>query len=230
MQADVKYVPGLADEYGWRQPPRQYLLGLNGYFNPARRSLLRENRKPGPPLQAKILAWMRDHLHQEIPRAYYRTVLGHDLHVAVWGELYVRHYHAQGTWWENVGRVSVGKVTTAFRDFESGCLVTDQTTYGDFKFHEVGLSNTAEANTQTALLSTTGIARYSGDQTNPSASTYQSVGLLVADTNETWAEHGIFNALTAGVLLDRSVLSPAVTVQVGDSVQFTYVLTKSAEP
>jgi hypothetical protein len=69
-----------------------------------------------------------------------------------------------------------------------------------------------------------------GTQTNPTASTYQSVAVITADTVETWAEHGIFNALSGQVMLDRSLLSPTIAVQINDSVEFTYILTKSAEP
>ena len=43
---------------------------------------------------AKILAWLRDHVNNEIPSMYYHTVLGHDLHVSTWSNLYAKHWHA----------------------------------------------------------------------------------------------------------------------------------------
>lgn len=43
--------------------------------------------------QKRILAWLRDHVHQDIPHAYYKMVLGHDLHVSTWGRLYGKHWH-----------------------------------------------------------------------------------------------------------------------------------------
>jgi hypothetical protein len=132
-------------------------------------------------------------------------------------------------WTENVGRVSEGKVTTAFRDFMALMLVTDATTMGDYKYHEVGTSATAEANTDTALIVTTSIARVVGTQTNPTASTYQSIATVTADSTETWQEHGIFNASTSVTLMDRSLISPTVAVVNLDTVQFTYVLTLNAE-
>jgi hypothetical protein len=164
-------------------------------------------------------------------------VLGHDAHISMMAELYVKHYHAtqvdpftgQLGWLENVGRVSQGKVTTAFRDFLALMLVTDATTMGDYKYHEVGTDATAEANSQTALIATSGIARVSGTQTNPSASTYQSVATVTADTSETWQEHGLFNASTSVTLMDRSLISPTVSVVASDTVQFTYTLTLNAE-
>jgi hypothetical protein len=219
----------------WQSPPRGYRLGLEGYYRPDRASLLLSQQRPGPSPQARMLGWLRDHVHKDLPRAYYDLVLGHDLHIATYAELYVRQHHAHPElpmvgWWEDIGRVSRDKVTTAFRDFEAANLVAELTTYGDFKYHEVGLSTTAEANTQTGLLTSTGIVRVAGTQTNPTASTYQSVAVITADTVETWAEHGIFNALSGQVMLDRSLLSPTIAVQVNDSVEFTYILTKSAEP
>lgn len=43
--------------------------------------------------QRRALEFARDHIHQDIPAMYYRTVLGHDLHVSMWGDLYARHWH-----------------------------------------------------------------------------------------------------------------------------------------
>jgi hypothetical protein len=208
-----------------------------GHFRAAREGLLYDVQRFSTPAQQRLLAWLRDNVNPSIPRAWYRLVLGHDLHIATWAELFMRHYHAterdpftgEMGWWENVGLVSTGKVTTAFRDFEALNLVTDSTTYGDFKYHEVGTSATAEANTDTALVATTGIARAVGTQTNPTASTYQSIATVTADTSETWQEHGLFNASTSVTLMDRSLISPTAPVVASDTVQFTYVLTKNAE-
>jgi hypothetical protein len=208
-----------------------------GHFRAAREGLLYDVQRFSTPAQQRLLAWLRDNVSPGIPRAWYRLVLGHDLHIATWAELFMRHYHAterdpftgEMGWWENVGLVSTGKVTTAFRDFEALNLVTDSTTYGDFKYHEVGTSATAEANTDTALVATTGIARAVGTQTNPTASTYQSIATVTADTTETWQEHGLFNASTSVTLMDRSLISPTAPVVASDTVQFTYVLTKNAE-
>jgi hypothetical protein len=209
-----------------------------GHFKPAREGLLYDvQRFSALPAQQRLLAWLRDNLHPGIPRAWYKLALGHDLHISTWAELFMRHYHAterdpftgQLGWWENVGLVSSGKVTTAFRDFEAGQLVAETSVYGDFKYHEVGTDNTAEANSQTALIVTTGIARATGTQTNPTGSTYQSIATVTADTSETWQEHGLFNASTGPTLMDRSLISPTAPVVASDTVQFTYVLTKNAE-
>lgn len=210
---------------------------IGGHYRPERRHLLLEKQPSGPPIQQRILAFLRDHVHQGIPRAWYQLVLGHDLHVSVYARLFVKHFHATQRdpftgelgWWENVGLVSQGKVTTAFRDNIVDNLVTDTTAFGDYKFHEVGTSNQAEANTDTALITTTGIARATGTQVEASAAVYRSVATVTADTSETWQEHGIFNASTSGVLMDRSLISPTVSVVASDTVQFTYEITLNAE-
>jgi len=196
-----------------------------------------------------MLAWLRDHVHPGIPRAYYNLVIGHDLHISVWSELYLRRYHygqadpftgrrelalVNGVWkegwWENCGLRSRGKVTVAFRDFEVDQLQVETAAYGDFKFHEVGLSTTPENNTHSALQTTSGIARATGTQAEgTTADIYKSVGTITADTTETWEEHGIFNASTGPTMMDRSLIVPNVSVVNLDDVEFTYQITKNAE-
>lgn len=188
-------------------------------------------------LQQRLLCYLRDNVHRDIPRHWYKLVLGHDLHVSTFGELHFQQYHAhfrdpwtgEKGWWENVGLAGVRKVTIAFRDFEVDQLQTSTSAYGTFKYHEVGLSATAEANTDTALITTTAIARVAGTQTEVAADQYRSVATVTADTAETWQEHGIFNASSGVTLMDRSVLSPTAPVNPSDTVQFTYTLTKNAE-
>lgn len=132
-------------------------------------------------------------------------------------------------WLEDVGLVSQGKVTTAFRDFEIDQLIAESSAYGDFKYHEVGTDATAESNAQTALITSTGIARVAGTQVEVSAAVYRTVATITADTTETWQEHGVFNASTVGVLSDRGLMSPTAAVVANDTVQTTFELTKAAE-
>jgi hypothetical protein len=188
------------------------------------------------PVQQRVLGFLRDNVHPDIPRAWYKLVTGHDQHLVLYATLEAVHYHATERdpltgrmgWYENLGVVSQGKVTTAFRDFLSNQLRTDSTELGDFKFHEVGTSNTAEANTHTGLQTTTGIARVTGTQAG-TAPDYVSVATVTADTSETWQEHGIFSHVSAGTMMDRSLISPTVSVVASDTVQFTYTLTMAAE-
>lgn len=41
----------------------------------------------------RALGWLRDHVDQRIPAAYYHAVLGHDLHIAIFANLYGIHWH-----------------------------------------------------------------------------------------------------------------------------------------
>lgn len=210
-----------------------------GHYLASRARFRYELRDWSEAWQQRMLAWLRDNVHPGIPRAYYRATLGHDLHVSQFAELFVKHFHADQVdpftgrdtgWLENCGRVSCGKVTTAFRDYNATQFVTDATSFGDFKFHRPGTDATAESNAQTALITDAGLEA-TGNQTNPSASTYQSVGTVTADATETWAEHSIRNATGAsgGTMLDRSLISPTVAVVNLDTVQFTYLLQLNAE-
>lgn len=48
---------------------------------------------PGTQWQGKVLAFLRDKVHPDIPVLYYRATLGHDLHLSTWGDLEARHWH-----------------------------------------------------------------------------------------------------------------------------------------
>ena len=236
------------------------------------------------PWQMRLLAWLRDHVHQDIPPAWYKLTLGHDIHVSMSGNLYGQHHHAgwanpfnpeqfdepldpwalshpsqkpvydlhqmivqsQGikaanAWLEtqpkavispgfieNLGWLSGGKVTTAFiSELVSELVSAVGSEFADFDHHEVGTSTQAEANTDTALITTTGIARVAGTPTD-SDPIYQNVGTVTADASETWEEHGLFNNVTGAALMDRS-LTGGQAVNSSDTVAYTYQNTFSAE-
>lgn len=129
---------------------------------------------------------------------------------------------------ENLGLLSAGKVTDAFVSEEIDELVsTTGTEYADFDFHEVGTSTQAENNNDTALITTTGIARATGSPTDADP-IYRNVGTITADATETWQEHGLFNNSSGAALMDRS-LTGGQSVASPDQVQYTYELTKNPE-
>jgi hypothetical protein len=74
---------------------------------------------------------------------------------------------------------------------------------------------------------TDGEARVAGTQTESAANAYQSVGTIAYTTTKAITEHGLFNDVSAGTLMDRTVFS-AINVVNLDSIQFTYTLTVSA--
>ncbi len=210
---------------------------LGHYYADRKRSLYQNKRRSF--WRRNVLAWLRDHVWSAIPRLYYNLVLGHDLHISTYAELYVRHYHADERdpftgemgWMENVGLVSRGKVTTEFRDFEVDQLQAETSAYGDFKFHRPGTSAQAESNSDTGLIADAGLEATGTQAEGSSADIYKSVATVTADATETWQEHSIANATGAGggELMDRSLISPTVSVVSSDTVEFTYEITKNAE-
>lgn len=133
---------------------------------------------------------------------------------------------------EDLGIICRKKVVGAFVTDIVANLVTHAATFQAYKYHETGIGTTAEANTQTALVNTTGVpARVAGTQVQggtATAPTYTSVATVSYTSSLAITEHGVFNASTSGTLLDRSLFS-AINVTNGDSIQFTYVLTINAE-
>lgn len=125
------------------------------------------------------------------------------------------------------GVVGYRVVTTAFVNFVVDQLQTETSVFGDFKFHDSGVGSTAENVANTAMETTDGETRVTGTQTETSANIYQSVGTISYTTTKAITEHGLFNDVSAGTLMDRTVFS-AINVVNGDSISFTYSLTISS--
>lgn len=106
----------------------------------------------------------------------------------------------------------------------------------NMKFHGFGTGTTAEAATQTALV-TEETTQYNPDSTRPTGSqtengakVYRTVGTYTPDSGGTRAitEHAILSqaATGGGVMLDRSVFSVVnLDSAAGDSLEATYDLT-----
>lgn len=146
----------------------------------------------------------------------------------VWGMLSAKVTRANGQV-EDLGLISVKKVTTAFADYIVDSLQDSTASPLDaFSYHAMGTDNTAEANTDTAL-GTEVESRTDGTQTEGSSTNiYKTVGTISATGTHTIVEHGILSASSGGTLLDRSVFS-GISVTSGDSIEFTYELTVNAE-
>lgn len=129
----------------------------------------------------------------------------------------------------DLGVISVQKITTAFRDYIVDALQNSTThPLSAFRYHGCGTGSTAEANTQTGLITEVG-ARVEGTQAEGStANIYQSVATISFSGSYAITEHGIFSASSNGTLMDRSLFS-AINVASGDSIQFTYEATFNAE-
>lgn len=100
------------------------------------------------------------------------------------------------------------------------------------KFHGIGTGGTAEAASQTALVTelTTQYnpdsTRATGSLTENAANIFRTVAINLVDAAVAITEHGIFSqaATGGGTMLDRSLFS-VVNLGIGDSLQSTYDLT-----
>ncbi len=153
--------------------------------------------------------------------------------VRAYGVLNARIIRADGSVLD-LGCVGRRVVTTAFvnylrDDLANGAGSAD---ISAFKYHACGTGTTAEAIGDTALVTEATAAlnpdttRAVGTQVNTVAKTYTSVGTLLFDAGAAITEHGLFNAASAGTLMDRTVFA-AINVAAADSIQFTYSLTIS---
>lgn len=139
------------------------------------------------------------------------------------GELRIVHIQTDGSR-TDYGVVSRHVVTNAFVNFLVDQLQAESSVIGDFKYHDSGVGATAENVTDTAIQTTDGESRVAGTQAEASANVYQSVATITYTTLKSITEHGLFNDPTAGTLMDRSVFG-VVTMNPGESIQYTYTLT-----
>ncbi|HXK36140.1 MAG TPA: hypothetical protein VJ553_00985 [Candidatus Paceibacterota bacterium] len=131
---------------------------------------------------------------------------------------------------EDLGVICKEKVTQAFAAYLVNALVSGSGTYpmDVFIYHDCGTGTTAEANTQTALVTPYGGARTAGTKVVASAYVYRSVGTISFSGTFAITEHGLFSAAAAGTMMDRSLFA-AINVVSGDGIQFTYELTVTPE-
>ena len=131
---------------------------------------------------------------------------------------------------EDLGLLSCQKVTTAFAAYLVDSM-QDSTTYpmAVFKYHGSGTGTTAEANSQTALVTEVETRATGTTIEGASANIYKSVATQAYTDTRAIAEHGLFSASSAGTMLDRSLLGTVVNVENTDEIEWTYQLTVSAE-
>lgn len=129
----------------------------------------------------------------------------------------------------NYGVVSRHLVTDAFVAFMVDQLQAETSTWGDFKYHDSGVGVTAADNNDTDIETTDGESRATGSQIEgASAWIYKSVGTISYTSTKAITEHLLANASTAGTAMDHHVFA-ALNVVSGDSIEFTYQLTCTAE-
>lgn len=152
--------------------------------------------------------------------------------VELFGFLWARHRIAKTGETVDLGLQSVRKVTTAFVKYlaDGFCASASAALLDDFIYHGVGDGSTAEGSGDAALVSSQG-TRVTGSQTHGASGSniYKTVKTFVASAAYTAIEHGIFDTLTGGELLDRSILASPPTLATADEVEYTYELTINSE-
>ena len=144
----------------------------------------------------------------------------------MYAELEAVVIHADGRR-TNYGVIATRMVTDAFVADIVDTLQAVGTTFDDYKFHASGTGTNAEAAANTALQTDSGVARATGTQVEASANAYRSVGTQTYAGTLAITEHGLFNASSAGILMDRSVFA-ALNVVATDQIQWTYTITFSS--
>ena len=130
---------------------------------------------------------------------------------------------------QDLGLQSVKEVTTVFAELLVDGLM-DSAVCADldhFNFHAMGAGSTAETDTETALVDEKAV-KQAGSQTHGATSNiYKSVKTMTATSAFGVREHGIFDTLTGGNLLDRSLVTN-IDLNTDDEVAWTYELTVNA--
>lgn len=200
---------------------------------PLRPLTLREIRQhgfPRPDLPDTVNEWRRRN-RANLMRGLRRVTVARGFSVAhAYGQLYLRVFRGDGTV-EELGLASLRVVTDAGVAYLIDAL-QNLTEPENFKYHGFGTGGTAEAASQTALVTelttqyATDNTRPTGSQTESAANIYRSVGTLDPDADVAITEHGIFSATSAGTMLDRSLFSAVNLVgATGDALQATYDFT-----
>jgi hypothetical protein len=132
---------------------------------------------------------------------------------------------------KDYGIVSVREISTAFACRLVDGLITSGDVIDNFNQHKMGAGSTAETSANTALINAqAGAQAGTGNAaaTHGAASNvYRTIGTLTAGSAYGCREHGVFNASTGGILLDRSVVTN-IDLATDDIVTWTYELTLNA--
>jgi hypothetical protein len=181
-----------------------------------------------------VAAWRLRNL-PNLWRGLWRVALARLLRIPHhYGVLYLDVLHADGSR-TPLGLASMRVVTDAGVGYLVDAL-QNLVEPENLKFHGFGTGTTAEAASQTALVTeettqyATDNVRPTGSQTENAANIYRTVATYSPDSGTNprpITEHGLFSqaATGGGVMLDRSVFSAVNLVPSADSLQATYDFT-----
>ena len=127
------------------------------------------------------------------------------------------------------GIIGYREVTDAGVAFLVDDWTNDATDITDFDYHACGTDNTAEDQTDTALVSeeTVNTSREVGTPTQPSANVLKSTATQDFTGATAVVEHGLLSAVSSGTLWDRTVFS-VINVGNGESITWEYSVTFTA--
>lgn len=190
---------------------------------------------PKAPLSWRLRNWLRWGYIQGLMSYHVaRFISSHFAIMTATTQLSLKVRKANGTWVDYgvVGRRVVTDAGVAFLVDDWDDNTTDIT---DLQFHGTGSGGTAEAQTQTALVTefttelTTDSTRPTGAATQPSANILQSLGTISYDATVAITEHGLFDqaATGGGTMWDRTLFT-VINLSSGDSLQATYQVTFTA--
>lgn len=152
--------------------------------------------------------------------------------VEMFGFLSAKIERQDGSPATDLGLVSVQKVTTAFAKRLVDAMATSGDVLDDFNQHKQGAGSTAEASGDTALVTpqagAQGVTGGAAVTHGATSNIYRTIGTITAGSAYGIREHGVFNASTGGILLDRSIVT-AIAVNTDDVVTWTYELTVNSE-
>jgi hypothetical protein len=153
--------------------------------------------------------------------------------IEMYGSLAIKKIGADGDTFD-YGVVSRKKVTSAFVNYLVDCMQAQSTGINRFRWHHSGGVTDAEAITDTQLTSGGAFLRDYGTSTEgASINIYRSIATHTYTTGAyTVKEHGIFATSSSGEALDCMLdhhVFDAIACSSGDSIQFTYELTATAE-
>lgn len=86
-----------------------------------------------------------------------------------------------------------------------------------------GTGSTAAAKGDTALVTPGSEARVAATRSQPAADQIRYVATITANGTKTITESGVFDAITAGTMIVRSV-STGIQVTSGDKIEFTFTV------
>ncbi|GAH83792.1 unnamed protein product, partial [marine sediment metagenome] len=106
--------------------------------------------------------------------------------------------------WYDFGVVGHKVITTAYAEFYVDQLIEEDSTFGDFKWHQIGTGDTAEGAGETTLVTPVESVT-SGSQEEDSSKVYMSIANIDITATRLLREHGIFNSNVPGLMMDRTL-------------------------